>query len=629
MDKLIRYLALFLVVLALVMGGCSPKIPETAVIPSPTRLSAVQNTVAVTTDIPLGTSLPAGISSAAKDLNGLDIDAFFDQSYLLLWGRDPETVTVLGLGKYFNQNNDQLTDISDVYIRETQTLENDILELLNQYDRDSLTADQKLTYDIYKWYLEDRVRSHDFMYDDYPINVTVYSVHISLLSLFTDYQPLESADDARAYISRLTQIDQKMSQLVDGLNRRAEAGVFLPQFLLSWVTQEINQIAKSPAIGTPYYTTFAEKVKNISGLSETEKAELLEEVNEAITTSVLPGYQKLVDYLSDQQKIATNDAGVWKFHNGEAYYAYLLRHYTTTTLSADEVHTLGLKELDRIHAEMRQRFDQLGYPQNMDLPGLFEKVATDSGTVPGSEMVGVFEGLIADADTRLSAVFDIRPKAKVIVEGADSGGYYMPPAVDGSRPGIFYATLRGSETKFNMPTLLYHEAIPGHHYQIAIAQEANLPPLRRNMDFTGYVEGWALYAERLMSEMGIYQDNPYGDLGRLQYEAFRAARLVVDTGIHSKKWDYDKALEFMIQNTGLSRGDMEYEVSRYIAIPGQATAYDIGFIKILELRQKAQDQLGDKFDLKKFHNVILSNGAMPLEVLEKVVDNYIQQELSG
>jgi uncharacterized protein (DUF885 family) len=628
MNKLIQLLTLLLMVFALVMGGCAPKTSQTVAIPSPTALSTEQNTEAPSADVSPGTALPADNSSLVENLQGLDIDAFFDQSYLLLWGRDPETVTILGLSKYFSQNNDQLTDISDAYIRETQTLENDLLALLNQYDRGSLSTDQQLTYDIFKWYLEDRVRSHEFMYDDYPINVTVYSVHASLLSLFTDYQPLEKKEDANAYISRLSQIDQKMTQLVDGLNRRAEAGVVLPQFLLSWVTQEINQIGSSPATGTPYYTTFADKVKNVSGLTDAEKEELLKAAEEAITTSVLPGYQKLVNCLNGQLGQATNDAGVWKFPNGEAYYAYLLRHYTTTTLSADEIHNIGLEQLERIHADMRVIFDQLGYPKDADLPSLYQKVAEDSGMVPGNEMVSMFEGLIADADTRLGDAFDIRPKAKVIVEGADSGGYYMPPAVDGSRPGIFYATLRGSDTKFNMPTLLYHETIPGHHYQIAIAQETDLPPLRRNMDFTGYVEGWALYAERLMSELGVYQDNPYGDLGRLQYEAFRAARLVVDTGIHTKKWDYDKAVEFMVENTGLSRGDMEYEVSRYIAIPAQATAYDIGFIKILELRQKAQDQLGDKFDLKKFHNVILSNGAMPLEVLEQVVDNYIQQELN-
>lgn len=604
MKRSFYLLFLILTVMALVLGGCSPK--------------------------PTPNSIPTSpIETVVNETENQDIDAFFDQSYLLLWGRDPETVTALGLSSVFSQNNDQLTDISDEYIRETQTLENDTLAQLNAYDRDSLTFDQQLTYDVFKWYLEDRVRSHEFMYNDYLINVTVYSVHTALLDLFTEYQPLESTDDARAYISRLSQVENKMTQLVDGLNRREAAGVILPNFLLGWVTQEINQIAISEASSTPYYQTFTEKVNNLSGVSETEKEQLLTQAEEAITSSVLPGYQKLVSCLNSQEKKATNDAGVWKFPNGDAYYGYLLRHYTTTTLSAEEIHALGLEQLERIHTDMRVIFNQLDYPEDADLPALFEKVTQDSGRIAGSDMVAEFEGLIEGTEPFLGQAFDIRPKADVIVQGATLGGYYMPPAVDGSRPGIFYATLSGSEPKFNMPSLLYHETIPGHHFQIAIAQELDLIPLRRSMDFTSYAEGWALYSERLMSELGAYQDNPYGDLGRLQYEAFRASRLVVDTGLHAKKWNYNQALEFMVENTGMDQNLMQYEVSRYIAIPGQATAYEVGLLKFLELRQRAQDALGDQFDLKKFHNVVLSSGALPLEVLDQVVDNYIQEEQSG
>lgn len=617
------------IILVLGLGGCyskSPLIVETS--PSMTPLH-----------MPLSTTPSEGESAdetlqtddikLVADLKDLDIDSFYNQSYLRLWGRDPETVTVLGLADIFSQNNDQLTDISDSYILETQVMEKEILALLNLYDRQSMTADQQVTYDVFKWYLVDRVSSHEFMYNDYLINATVYCVHTSLLQLFTDYQPLKTEQDAKAYIARLFQVDRKMSQVVEGLNRRAEAGVILPSFLLSWVTQEINQIAQSEAQSTPYYRAFYDKTKIIPGLSEQDRTQLLEEAKEAIYSSVLPGYKKLVLCLSDQSQKATNDAGVWKFPNGKAYYAYTLRHYTTTGMNADQIHALGKEQLDRIHADMRVIFDQLGYPQNKDLPGLFEKVAQDSGMVPGDEMVSVFEGLISNAETLFQDAFDIRPKAKVIVQGAELGGYYMPPAVDGSRSGIFYATISSSVPKFNMPSLLYHETVPGHHYQIAISQEMNLLPLRRALEFTGYTEGWALYAERLMSELGAYKDDPYGDLGRLQYEAFRAARLVVDTGIHDKKWSYDKALEFMLENTGLGERELQYEISRYIVLPGQATAYDVGFIKILELRQKAKETLGDKFDLKEFHNVLLSNGALPLEILEKVVDNYIQQEMNS
>jgi uncharacterized protein (DUF885 family) len=225
MNKIIRVLFLAMMISAIVMGGCSPKTSPAPVLPSQTEQLTIQSTEPVAVDTTPEAISPVDNSTAINELQGLNIDAFFDRAYLLLWGRDPETVTILGLAQYFSQNNDQLTDISDAYIRQTQTIEKDILALLTQYDREALSADQQLTYDIFKWYLEDRARSHEFMYDDYPINVTVFSIHKGLLSLFTDYQPLETKDDATAYISRLSQVDRKMTQLVDGLNRRAEAGV--------------------------------------------------------------------------------------------------------------------------------------------------------------------------------------------------------------------------------------------------------------------------------------------------------------------------------------------------------------------------------------------------------------------
>ncbi len=223
-------------------------------------------------------------------------------------------------------------------------------------------------------------------------------------------------------------------------------------------------------------------------------------------------------------------------------------------------------------------------------------------------------------------MFDLKPKAKVIVIGGPTGGYYIPGAIDGSRPGAFYAAAQGTQYKFNMPSLAYHEAIPGHHTQIAIAQEFKLPFFRNNVNFNGYVEGWALYAERLMWEQGAYKNNPYGDIGRLQYELMRAARLVVDTGINAKKWSYDQAINYMLTEAGLPRGTAESEVARYICWAGQATSYKIGMTEILDLRQKAKDKLGDRFDVKEFHNVVLSNGSMPLTVLERVVDDYIARK---
>jgi uncharacterized protein (DUF885 family) len=243
-------------------------------------------------------------------------------------------------------------------------------------------------------------------------------------------------------------------------------------------------------------------------------------------------------------------------------------------------------------------------------------------------MVSTYETIIRQAENRLEPAFVLFPQAKVIVIGGASGGYYVSGSLDGSRPGAFYASTTGGSPLFSMPTLAYHEAVPGHHLQIAIAQEMELPTFRNLVHFTGYTEGWALYAEQLAWELGWYADDPYGDLGRLQAEAFRAARLVVDTGIHEKQWTFDKAADYMVENTGLPRDMVTGQISRYIAWPGQATAYKIGMIKILELRQHAIDQLGEAYDIKEFHSIILGNGSMPLDVLEKVVQNYIDEKKS-
>jgi uncharacterized protein (DUF885 family) len=336
-----------------------------------------------------------------------------------------------------------------------------------------------------------------------------------------------------------------------------------------------------------------------------------------------------VKYFEHLQSVATNDAGAWKFPNGEAYYTYALHHYTSIDLTADQIHALGLQELDLIQAEMRTIFDQLGYPQDENLPELYARVVADSGSLSGDEIVKGYEAIITNADQNIGVAFDLRPSIGVVVVGGPAGGYYTPPAVNGSRPGFFYAQDTGVQPKYSMPTLAYHEAIPGHHFQIAIAQQLDLPSFRRGSDFSAFVEGWALYAEHLVAELGFYDQDRYGNLGRLQAQAFRAARLVVDTGIHAQHWTFNQAVEFMVENTGMSQYSMQGEVSRYISLPGQATAYYIGYTKIMEERQRAKDQLGDQFNLKEFHNVLLGNGAMPLDILDQVITSYIQSKKDG
>ncbi|MBN1137411.1 MAG: DUF885 family protein, partial [Anaerolineae bacterium] len=623
-------IATILIILILVSACATPTPPATSELP--TAAAAVASAMptgqpSAPATQPAAPAPQPDVPAIAADLQSLDIDTFFEASYKKLLLRDPEMITQIGLNEAWGVPNDGLTDISDEHVRETQQLEAAILTLLRSYDRAALTPEQQVTYDVYQWHLEDRAASYPFMYHDYPASFLITTgINEQLLQFFTDIHPVTDKQDAEDYVTRLSQVDTKLEQLIAGLKLREQAGVVMPRFLVPWVLYGVGNIARSDAQATPFYTAFKAKVEALPGLSADEKEALLQAAEGEIDDSVLPGFQALAAELERQQRIAADDAGVWKLPDGENYYAYALRHHTTTDLTAAKIHQLGLDELERIHAEMRARFDELGYPQGAGLPALIGRVVQDSGTLSGSAVADAYEALIAEAWENLGAAFDLRPTANVVVQAGPAGDYYNPPAVDGSRPGVFYARVTGSTEKFAMPTLAYHEAVPGHHFQIAIAQQLPLPLLRKDLSFMAYTEGWALYAEQLAYELGFYEDDPYGDIGRLQAEAFRAARLVVDTGLHDQKWSYDQAVEFMIENTGLPRDMVETEVARYIVWPGQATAYKIGMIQILELRQRAMDALGDRFDLKAFHNVVLGNGAMPLEVLERVVDDWIAAE---
>jgi uncharacterized protein (DUF885 family) len=575
--------------------------------------------------VPTG-SVPATPTLLPTDelLAGLEdpgIDKFFEQSYRSWLVRDPETLTTLGLADQYEVGDGSLTDISDEFIRQTQVLERGTLDLLRAFDRSMFSASQAITADVYDWFLDDLVRGHPFMYDDYPLNPVVTSIHYNLFMLFTTYHPLNNRQDADDYISRLSQVGTKINQLIDGLRRRQERGVILPAFIIPIVLGDVNDLASNQPQSHPYHLSFNER---LNGVSSGDQQVLLGQVDEQIAATVIPAYQQLADYLNDLLPAAPQAVGVWQFQDGEAYYAQSLRRQTTIEWTADEIHELGKQYVERIHAEMRILFTGLGYPEGGSIPSLYNLMTGDSGTYQGQEAVTAYEQTIRGAEDLLPQAFDILPKASVQVVGGTEGDYYMPAPYDGSRPGLFYVRTTGSTPRFGVKTLAYHETIPGHHLQIAIAQETtSLPALRQGMQFNAFTEGWALYAERLMWELGAYSGDPQGDLGRLRLEAFRAARLVVDTGIHAMRWSFDQAVEYLAEATGFPGSEAQREITRYSVWPGQATSYYIGFLKFLELRQKAMDALGAGFDLKDFHRIILSNGSVPLPVLEQLVDAYI------
>ena len=559
-----------------------------------------------------------------------NIEKFFESSYRELLLRNPELVVELGLQKSYGLEQASLTDISEEYSLQTLQLAKNILDSLHTYPRQSLSPEGQISYDVYEAYLQDLIRSQEFMYNDYLVTFLITNgVQVQLLNFFTEIHPVASRQDAEDYITRLDQVDDKIDQIIDGLEVRRQKGILTPQSVYQWPFGAIRAIANSQAESTPYYTAFKEKLNGVPGLSEQDQQDLLDRAVDRIESAVIPSYKSLAKYLEEGGRSAPKKDSVAQFEDGGAYYAYLLRHFTTTDLSADEIQDLGLQELIRIHDEMNEIFSELGYPDSISLSNLYAIAAQDSGFVTGSQMPETYEAIILKAEENLNSAFSLHPKAELVVIGGPAGDYYAPGSLDGSRPGAFFASTTSGSPRMSMSTLAYHEGVPGHHFQIALAQESDLPTFRNVVDFTAYTEGWALYAERLAWELGWYEDDPYGNLGRLQAEAFRASRLVVDTGIHAQNWSFNQAVDFMVENTGLPQNMVQGEVGRYIVWPGQATAYMIGLLKFLELRQEAMDRLGERFDLKEFHRVILSNGSMPLDVLERVVQDYIDTILAS
>ena len=582
---------------------------------------------------------PRPVDKIVADLKGLPIDEFFEESYKQLLLRDPQKLTERGISKTYGLRNDQLTNMSDAYIHETQKLEAGILELLRKYKRESLTVVQKVSYDVYEWYLDDLVRSHTFMYYTYPLHHFLGSYHDELVRFFTEFHTIADKQDAEDYITRLSQVGTQVDQVLEGLKIRETKGIIPPTYIIEITEKVITKYLHGGSEDTEaidgslisLYTVFEENLNKINVTAE-EKEEFLDRARKEIELSFIPAFLRLLDYVEHLGSCATDEAGVWKFPRGDEYYQYVLRKETSTDLTPEEIHNMGLKEVLRVQREMRHIFDELQYPQDEGLTGLIERAVKEGGTYDTStqsgkdQVVKAYEDMLREADERLKAVIALRPRAQLRVVGetqfGGGGGYYISGSLDGSRPGVFHTGVGGSFVyKCMMPSIAYHEGIPGHHFQAAVARELDLPLFRNVVFFNGYSEGWALYAERLAWELGLYKGNPYGNLARLQLELLRAVRLVVDTGIHAMKWTRERAAHYMTEVLGSEAA--AHEVDRFIVWPGQATGYMVGMLKILELREKAIRELGDHFDIKDFHGIILGNGRVPLTILEKMVNEYI------
>lgn len=572
------------------------------------------------------------------------LNHYYDKVFIKFALGSPETISTLGLPipQWIYHYNDDLDDISDKALKQQRANMRDYLKTLQSYSRSSQSESQLLSTDVMAWFLDNQVRGEKFAYHDYPVN-QMGGIQSGLPSFMESRHRIKSVGDAKDYNTRLSKFPLKFDQLLEGLKIRENKKVIPPRFVIDRVLKEMKDFANTPVKENILYKNMQIKLGKLADVDKAEKDELLKGTETQIQQAVYPSYKKLIAYFTQLRKKSTTEDGVWKLPNGNAYYTHMLRNHTTTDISPEEVFQLGKKEVARITAEMKQILDSLGHRDSTKTPQDFlqqfnkEKRFLFANTDEGrKQALEKYQSLIDHIDKNLAKVFDVRPKAGVRVkripqfkEKTAPGAYYEPPSLDGSRPGVFFANLRDMNevVKYGMPTLTYHEAVPGHHFQLAIQMELKgLPFFRKVVPFTAYAEGWALYAERLAKEYGFYKNDPYGDLGRLQAEIFRAVRLVVDAGLHYKKWTREQAIEYMVKNTGMTKSEVISEIERYIVTPGQACAYKIGQLKILELRAKARKELGDKFDIREFHNVVLKNGSVPLTILEKIVERYIKEK---
>lgn len=509
---------------------------------------------------------------------------------------------------------------------------------LDKYGPDGLEGQELLSWQITAWFFDDLLRQAEFEHSAYRIN-QISGVTINMPQFLTDTHVIKNKKSARRYLSRLNDFGRVLDEVHARIEDDRAHGVIAPDFIIRGAINSMQNFIAGGADKNPLVTTLSAKLDRIDGLSTKDKRAILDQAITIVRETVIPGYERMIAQQQDLLKSATHDAGIWHIPDGDKIYAAALHSNTTTDMSADEIHNLGLAEVARIEKEMDDILRAQGLTDGtvaervnilmQDPRYLFDD--SDAGRAEQrAYLKSLYDRLMAKAGDYF---LTLPPQPLEIVrvpeyaQDSAPGGYYRSPALDGSKPGRFYINQKSMKDnpKWTLPTLIFHEGAPGHHFQLSRAQMIKHVPLLRKMGpFNAYGEGWALYAERIAAtDMGMYDRDPLGNLGRLQAEMFRAVRLVVDTGIHAKHWSRERAIEYMRGKTGMTEDEVTREIERYVVWPGQATSYKVGQLKILALRKRAEDILGDTFDLRQFNELILKNGAMPLGILDRVVDEWI------
>ena len=521
----------------------------------------------------------------------------------------------------------QLTPETRAYRQGRVRLAKKGLAELARFDRSKMTHDQRISADLMKWQLSSLVEGEQ--YEDYRFPIDQFNgPNVGIANTLTVQHPMVTPDDARNYVARLGQVRARMEEAIVEAERLKAKGMIPPRFILRSTISQLEHFIGTPPAQNPLVAVFNERMRGIDALPTAEKESLRADAEKIVASEVYPVWKKAIALLESIVPASSDDAGLWRFKGGDKAYAYALRRFTTTRLTADQIHNIGLREVKRLEGEMDKVFRSIGRADGtikQRTEALSKDLAYPNTDEGRAKIMSDIDGILRDAEKRSQALFAETPKAPVVAKPypqfrwASAAASYSFPAPDGSRPGTFQMPLRPSQlTQFALRSLVYHETVPGHHFQIALEMENKALPRFRQIRAYGFIsafgEGWALYAENLAAESGWYEGDPQGLLGALDSQLFRARRLVVDTGIHSKHWTREQAIAYGIGPS---------EVERYVVFAGQACSYMLGELKIIELRDKARKALGERYSPKEFHRAVLRTGTVPLELLDHEIDAYI------
>ena len=576
----------------------------------------------------------------------VSIDHYLGKEIIKDLTSSPEYMTYLGIFDDLDwltghSGKISISDYDD--IAEDLNSEKRKLDILTRYNDKALSPLQQTTKQIAIFDTKNNIQElEDFPLHYYPLN-QIGGAHLNAIEFLSDMHQIDSYIDAKNYIQRASLFDESFEGLLTILEKQAEENIYAPDFVYVHVINQLDELMNHDLENHPLYSQFVNKISK-TDISEENQIALAKELEEVINNHVTRGFGLLKDFMVKTQKFANTNDGIWSLPNGDEYYQLQIRSYTTTDYTANEIHEMGVNEVKRISNRMGEILKNLGYDtENKSVGQIMNDLNEDPkflyADTPDRKdiVVADYTAMVKEAQEVMVDYFVTMPKADVIVkavpeysEQTAAGGYYQSPALDGSRPGVFYANLYDIKQTptYSMRTLAYHEATPGHHHQIAHSLENESLTLYRRFGYrtSAFSEGWALYSEQLALEAGL-ASNKYDELGILQSELFRAVRLVVDTGMHHKKWSREKAMDYMKSKTGMSDTEVRVEIERYLVWPGQALSYKVGMIKMLELRNKAMSDLGSKFDIKKFHSAVLDHGIPPLFIVEQKIDEMIEESL--